>query len=104
MAGAGASCVSLCYWRGSSARCSTLGSIVTWWRIPGARRDGFELIGIALSTAYFGALVLPTLIMAFVNRWLPFGALLGIAAVSHSLRYGLALAPLALRRGVADLT
>lgn len=59
-----------------------IGSIVTWWRIPGARRDGFELIGVALATAYFGALVLPTLIMAFVNRWLPFGALLGVAAVA----------------------
>lgn len=59
-----------------------VGSLVTWWRIPGARRDGFELIGVALATAYFGALVLPTLIMAFVNRWLAFGALLGLAAVA----------------------
>lgn len=59
-----------------------LGALVTWWRIPGARRDGFELIGVALATAYFGVLVLPTLIMAAVGRWLAFGALLGLSALA----------------------
>lgn len=59
-----------------------IGSIVSWWRIPNGRRDGFELIGVALSTAYFVALVLPTLAMGLFGRWLPFGALLGIAAVA----------------------
>lgn len=59
-----------------------LASLVTWWRIPGARRDGFELIGVALATAYFGVLVLPALVMAALGRWLAFGALLGLAAVA----------------------
>ena len=59
-----------------------VGALVTWWRIPGALRDGFELIGVALATAYFGALVLPTLVMALLGRWLPFAALLGLAAVA----------------------
>jgi hypothetical protein len=59
-----------------------IGSLVTWWRIPGARRDGFELIGVALATAYFGALVLPTLVMGLLGRWLVFAALLGLAAVA----------------------
>ena len=58
------------------------GSLITWWRIPGARRDGFELIGVALATAYFVVLVLPTLIMALTGRWLVFGALLGIASIA----------------------
>lgn len=56
-------------------------SLITWWRIPGARRDGFELIGVALATGYFGVLVLPTLITAALGRWLVFGAMLGLAAV-----------------------
>jgi hypothetical protein len=58
------------------------GSLITWWRIPGARRDGFELIGVALSTAYFVVLVLPTLVMGLLGRWLVFGALLGFVAVA----------------------
>lgn len=58
------------------------GSLITWWRIPGARRDGFELIGVALASAYFGMLVLPTLIMAVLGRWLPFGLALGAIAVA----------------------
>jgi uncharacterized membrane protein len=58
-----------------------LGSIVQWWQIANTRRDGFELMGLALSTAFFVVLVLPTLMLALTARWLPFGAVLGTAVV-----------------------
>lgn len=59
-------------------------SLVTWFGTPGARRDGFELIGIALSTMYFGVLVLPALIVAATGRWLATGLLLGLVAVAFA--------------------
>jgi hypothetical protein len=59
-----------------------LGSIVQWWQIANTRRDGFELMGLALSTTFFVVLVLPTLVLGLVGRWLPFGALLGVAVVA----------------------
>jgi heme/copper-type cytochrome/quinol oxidase subunit 3 len=59
-----------------------LGSIVQWWQIANTRRDGFELMGLALSTAFFVALVLPTLVLALTARWLPLGAILGAAVVA----------------------
>lgn len=59
-----------------------LGSIVQWWRIANTHRDGFELMGLALSTAFFVVLVLPTLMIALTGRWLPFGAVLGVAVVA----------------------
>ncbi|MEI7806651.1 MAG: hypothetical protein WCI56_15150 [Hyphomicrobiales bacterium] len=58
-----------------------LGSIVQWWNISNARRDGFELMGIALSTAFFVVLVLPTLVLGVLGRWLKLAALLGAAVV-----------------------
>ncbi len=58
-----------------------LGSIVQWWNISNARRDGFELMGVALSTAFFVVLVLPTLVLGVLGRWLKLAALLGAAVV-----------------------
>ena len=58
-----------------------LGSLVQWWMIPQARRDGFELMGVMLSTAFFVVLVLPTLVLGLIGRWLPFAAVLVVIAV-----------------------
>ena len=58
-----------------------LGSLVQWWMIPQPRRDGFELMGVALSTAFFVVLVLPTLVLGLIGRWLPFAAVLGVIVV-----------------------
>jgi hypothetical protein len=58
-----------------------LGSIVQWWRIANTRRDGFELMGLMLSTGFFIALVLPTLTLGLIGRWLPLGAILGVTVV-----------------------
>ncbi len=58
-----------------------LGALVIWWRIPNERRDGFELMGVALASAYFVALVLPTLLIALAGRWLRFGAVLALAVL-----------------------
>ncbi|HEY4266357.1 MAG TPA: hypothetical protein VGM72_13645 [Micropepsaceae bacterium] len=58
-----------------------LGSIVQWWRIANTRRDGFELMGLMLSTGFFVALVLPTLTLGLIGRWLGLGAILGLAVV-----------------------
>ena len=59
-----------------------LGSLMHWWRIPSSHRDGLELIGLALSTAYFVCLVLPTLVLGLLDRWLPLAAILGAVAVA----------------------
>ena len=40
-----------------------LASLVLWWTMPDASRDGFEIIAIALTTAYFVLLVLPATIV-----------------------------------------
>ena len=58
-----------------------LGSLVQWGIIPPRSRDGFELMGVALSTAFFVVLVLPTLVLGLIGRWLPFAALLGVIVV-----------------------
>jgi len=58
-----------------------LGALVQWWRIPDARRDGLELIGPAIATAYLVVLVLPALVLGLIGRWLVFAAMLGIAVV-----------------------
>jgi hypothetical protein len=58
-----------------------LGSIVQWWTIANARRDGFELMGVALSTAFFVVLVLPVVVLGLLGRWLVFAALLGAAVL-----------------------
>lgn len=58
-----------------------LGSIVQWWRPADTRRDGFELMGLVLSTGFFAVLVLPTLLLGLTGRWLPLGAILGAAVV-----------------------
>ncbi len=50
--------------------------------IPPPRRDGFEMLGAILATAYFLALVLPTLALGILGRWLPLGAVLGATAVA----------------------
>ena len=46
-----------------------LGCLVHWWLIPDERRDGLELIGVFLATAYFAALVVPTLVLGAMGRW-----------------------------------
>ena len=58
-----------------------LGSLVQWWMIPHRGRDGFELMGIMLSTAFFVVLVLPTLLLGLLGRWLPFAAVLGVIVI-----------------------
>jgi hypothetical protein len=65
-----------------------LGSLVQWWIIPANRRDGFELIGVILSTAYFLVLVIPTLVLGLIGRWIAFAAILGglvVAVASDTL-------------------
>lgn len=59
-----------------------IGSIVRWWNIPASRRDGLELIGPVLATAYLVVLVLPTLVLGLLGRWLAFAAILGVAVVA----------------------
>ena len=54
-----------------------IGSLVRWWNIPASRRDGLELIGPVLSTAFFVGLVLPTLVLGLLGRWLVVAAILG---------------------------
>jgi heme/copper-type cytochrome/quinol oxidase subunit 3 len=58
-----------------------LGSLVQWWNIPNDRRDGFELMGVALSSAFFVFLVLPALVLGMLARALPFAAMLGVIVV-----------------------
>jgi hypothetical protein len=58
-----------------------LASMVQWWMIADARRDGLELMGLVLSTGFFAILVLPTLVLGIIDRWLGFAAVLGAAVV-----------------------
>jgi hypothetical protein len=58
-----------------------LGALIEWWRIPDAKRDGLELIGPLLASAYFIILVLPTLVLGAIGRWLVLAAVLGAAVV-----------------------
>jgi hypothetical protein len=58
-----------------------LGSLVQWWMIAQRSRDGFELMGVALSSAFFVVLVLPTLVLGLIGRWLPFAAVLGVIVI-----------------------
>jgi hypothetical protein len=46
-----------------------LGCLIHWWNIPDERRDGLELIGVFLATAYFAGLVIPTLVLGVIGRW-----------------------------------
>jgi len=59
-----------------------IGSIVYWWRIPASRRDGLELIGPIVATAYLIGLVLPTLVLGLLGRWLATGAVLAVLVVA----------------------
>ena len=59
-----------------------IGSVVWWWRIPVNHRDGFELLGVMLATGFFVVLVLPTLILGLLGRWLIFAAVLGAIVVA----------------------
>ncbi len=43
----------------------SLGVLIAWWRIPAERRDGFELIGVAL------AVVVLVLASDTLWHWLP---------------------------------
>jgi len=54
-----------------------IGSLVYWWNIPTSRRDGLELIGPVVATAFFVGLVLPTLVLGLLGRWLLVAAFLG---------------------------
>ena len=58
-----------------------LGALVQWWMISDRSRDGFELMGVALATAFFVVLVLPTLLLGIFGRWLPLAGLLGTAVI-----------------------
>ena len=60
---------------------SWLGCIVWWWRIPDARRDGLELMGLFFATAYVVCLVLPVLGMWLLDRWLGLAAVLALVAL-----------------------
>jgi hypothetical protein len=59
-----------------------LGSLVEWWMIPNRNRDGFELIGIVLSTTFFLVLVVPTLLLGLRGRKLPLAAGLGVIVLA----------------------
>jgi len=59
-----------------------IGSIVYWWRIPARSRDGLELIGPIVATAYLIGLVLPTLVLGLVGRWLATAAVLAVLVVA----------------------
>jgi hypothetical protein len=59
-----------------------IGSLVSWWNIPADRRDGLELIGPVLSTTYFVCLVLPTLVLGLLGRWLVAAAVLGVLVLA----------------------
>ena len=61
-----------------------LASLVLWWTMPDASRDGFEIIAIALTTAYFVLLVLPALLLGLFGRALRFAAVLGVIIVALS--------------------
>jgi hypothetical protein len=54
-----------------------IGSLVSWWRIPDSHRDGLELMGPVIATGFFVVLVLPTLVLGAIGRWLPLATLLG---------------------------
>ena len=58
-----------------------IGVLIWWWRIPSVNRDGMETIGLALTGAFFVVLVLPTLLLGLIGRWLHLAALLGIAVL-----------------------
>lgn len=59
-----------------------IGTLIHWWSIPASRRDGLELIGPVLSTAYFVLLVLPTLVLGLLGRWLGIAAVLAVAVLA----------------------
>ncbi len=59
-----------------------IGAIVSWWTIPRDHRDGLELIGVWLSTAFFLLLVMPTMMLGYLGRWLKFAAVLGVAVMA----------------------
>jgi hypothetical protein len=59
-----------------------LGSIWAWWRLPDSRRDGLELIGLVAAILYTVFLVLPTLVLGILGRWLPLAAILGAIALA----------------------
>lgn len=64
------------------------GVVVWWWRIPDARRDGFELMGLMLATAHLVCLVLPALFLGFLGRWLQIAAaflIVSLALASDTL-------------------
>lgn len=52
-----------------------------WWLIPPTRRDGFELIGLVLGTAYAILLVVPCWYLGLKKLALGFAAFLSAAAL-----------------------
>ena len=58
-----------------------LGAVVQWWRVEDSHRDGFELLGVMLAHIFFLALVLPTLLLGLLNRWLLLAAATGVAVL-----------------------
>jgi hypothetical protein len=57
------------------------GAMVTWWRIPDSHRDGLELMGPVLATGFLVAIVLPTLVLGVIGRWLPLAAILAVVVL-----------------------
>jgi hypothetical protein len=58
-----------------------IGAVVQWWRVEDSHRDGFELLGVILAHIFLVALVLPTLVLGVLNRWLILAACTGIAVL-----------------------
>src|SRR5262245_31405517 len=59
-----------------------IGSLVRWWNIPTSSRDGLELIGPVVATLFFVCLVLPTLVLGLLGRWLVLAAMLGVLGLA----------------------
>ena len=59
-----------------------IGVLIHWWMIPANARDGLELIGVFLATAYFASLVVPTIVLGALGRWLGLAAILAAFVVA----------------------
>ena len=67
-----AAAIGTAFWFGTAARVMAM---------PIGHRDGLEIIGVILATAYFLGLVLPILVLAIIGRCLIVGALLAAIVI-----------------------
>lgn len=72
MAALAAAAIGTVFWLGVCARALI---------VPPRHRDGLEMAGAVLSTVYFLALVLPTIVLGLLDRWLFLAGLLGALVV-----------------------